>query len=121
MIPPPLTDQLYNITFIRILQEVSEKNMGRARPHARTKTSFSFRHNLEIKKVPKETFLILTFSDAHVIGKLMPAALWSRSCFAHRGSSGHRGCRPLHTAVKKRTKPIFGISCYLNGISGKNT
>jgi hypothetical protein len=29
----------------------------------------------EIKKVPKETFLILTFSDAHVIGKLMPAAL----------------------------------------------
>jgi hypothetical protein len=30
---------------------------------------------LEIKKVPKETFLILTFSDAHVIGKLLPAAL----------------------------------------------
>jgi hypothetical protein len=37
---------------------------------------FSFKKNSEIKKVPKETFLILTFSDAHVIGKLMPAVLF---------------------------------------------
>jgi hypothetical protein len=29
-----------------------------------------------IQKVPKETFWILTFSDAFVIGKLMPVALF---------------------------------------------
>jgi formylmethanofuran dehydrogenase subunit E-like metal-binding protein len=49
--------------------------LGRARPHAERKLPFSFSWNLVIQKVPKETFWILTFSDAHVIGKLMPAAL----------------------------------------------
>jgi hypothetical protein len=43
--------------------------LGRARPHARTKTLFSFKENSESQKVPEETFWLLFFSDAHVIGK----------------------------------------------------
>ncbi len=43
---------------------------GRAHPHARTKTLFSFKENEETQKVPKETFWVFKFSDAYPVRRV---------------------------------------------------